>query len=346
MARYGKVIEVNSEPRRTTLAEPVLAGATRIKLDDVGILEWPSGQLSIYTEVRSYTVEDAIDGSVDDLDAEVTDVIEGWVALGSALDGSYEEDQIVNQYPKTWDPVAIVQTDDSDEYLSCRINDKLQDRLPTGVRDDLNTEQETVEIEESFGSWLVKDILGEESAGQSRVALADPGPVAVTSSDVNNPTVLMTANLDIPTEDHRVLFWASAEMSADDGTAFVVAMDDGDLDFPPGEFVLATFYGGGHDGAVYGGLNAWVGPSLVAPALYMPNTLLRDSGGILLPNGAYTGNIQQGAGAVNFLPTVLMPYTIDPPTPGLHRFRLTAWKTVGTSGNASVENGKIWMTVI
>lgn len=152
---------------------------------------------------------------------------------------------------------------------------------------------------------------------------------------------MVTIDLELVEED-RLLMWGSAELSADDGTSITVWFNDSGgavSDFADEDFPLATFTG----------TAGFTGPSYVAPAI--PQINLLGSGPIPLPNGKNTGNVQSGNASVGgaigsgYFPTAILPYNADPPTEGLHTFRLTASRTSPT-GACQVDNVKLWLAIV
>lgn len=156
------------------------------------------------------------------------------------------------------------------------------------------------------------------------------------------------AEVHIPSEDSRVLLWASAIMTVvDAGTSITVYFNDSDTsggtvsDFADEEFPLATFTGTAD----------FLGPSYVAPAL--PRINLLGLGAIALPNGLNTGNVESGDSSISgalgsgYFPSAILPYNDDPPTPGDHKFRITAKRTATAgSGVAAINNVKLWIMVL
>jgi hypothetical protein len=336
--REGKVLDVQRRALGTELAAPVLAGATSLELEDVEAMDLSSARsplLSIGFEIKGYTVDEAPDETIDELDDDdPPDAETGTVTLSSPLANGYDVDTRVLLYPRTVEQVALVELEDQPEPIPARIeNDDLRDRLATATRDDATAE--TVMVAQVDDEWFVMAMMGEPAAGRSR-AYAEGGVPLVTGTAAA-PDVVCTVPIEIPTDEHRVIMWASGFLSADPGVEVELAFDDLGIDFPAGEspypggsgyFPLVKFIGDA----------GFTGPSFVAPALPLIN--LSPGAPVTLPNGLTTGGVSS-----KFLPTSIMPYNADPPTPGLHFFRLVAYILSGV-GDASVENARFWATVI
>lgn len=334
----GKISQVKDEHVQTELTSDVAAGATTIEVEDVSEIS-PSGQVALLFDVYSYTRDDVADQEVDELDLDdEPDPDVGTLTLATPTVRDYVADTRVIQYPVTGDRVAYVVLEDQQEEIPARVQygTKLFDEIPTGTRDDPEL-AETVEITFRDGEWLVADLIGTDGPGVSRRYVEKLDPFVVTSTDEAEPDVVATLILEIPSSEHRLLFNASANLEAEDGVTLKLGFDDSGVDFVPGEFPLLTFYGGGYDGVTVGGHNAFTGPALVAPALAPIN--LRN-GSITLPNGHETGNVVS-----EYFPTLIAPYNLEPPTPGLHILRLTAFLPAAV-GAASVDTVRFWATVI
>lgn len=335
MAQFGKVTAVTEEPVGTTLAVAAVVGDTTITVDDVSKLAWPAGGLQIgddeTNELRIYTIADAASEDVDTIDSDDDeDVAEGIVNLFTfvgppALVNGYDVDTPVIQYPQVTEKIATVQLPDQEEELVLRVPQQLTDRLTTDIRVDLSGTtgtSETVELEESESEYVITDVIGEEGTGLSRGYAEVAGPLSITSTDDLNPDVVATVSIEIPTEQHRVIFSYFAELTAATGQSLSLGFDDAGFDFAVGELDIAI-----HNDVTSAGPHDAL-PLLPAAAQDTPYVRV---GGISVTAG------------LQALPTNFMPYTVTPPTPGLHTFRLVAYVSGGTG---TVANAHLWATVI
>jgi hypothetical protein len=150
---------------------------------------------------------------------------------------------------------------------------------------------------------------------------------------------IVSVEVEIPDTEARVLFWASGRLLAGVGTALTLEFNDtlsdaAVRDFPNGVFPLATFTG----------IEGFTGPAYVAPAL---DRIAIPSGPVTLPNGLETGSVSAGDGTPGsgYFPTLIMPYSDDPPTPGTHTYSIAAYRSAG-SGGAGLNFVKMWLMVL
>lgn len=323
----GKVTVVRELPLGTELAADAPAGSLSLLVEDVEAMEPQGGQLLLGLEGKTYTLDETPTEDSDELDLDdEPDAEQGTLTLATPLASDHFTDDRVLIFPKVYERWAWVDVEGQPEDLKCRISDELlnADKLPTGSRDASTSE--TVQIRHEEDEWIVSDLIGEQAAGRTR-AYAE-GSIALVTGTPADPDVVCQLAVDIPTEQHRVIWWASGYLSADDGVEVELAFDDDGIDFPVGSFPLVKFTGDP-------GFN---GPSFIAPALPLIN--LPPGVPVTLPNGLTTGGVSS-----KYLPTSIMPYNADPPTPGLHFFRLVAYVLSG-AGDASVDDARFWATVI
>lgn len=326
----AKVSAVRDRPLGSELEDAATAGDTEITVSDVEAMDWDAAQLQIGgdigpREVIAYTVPSAEDPEVDEIDLDDDpDLEEGSVSLAAPLANSYPEDTPVLLYPLTYERTAYTFAEGQDEVIAASVPDKLLDRILTGDRTDDTAE--TVDLVLEDDDWTVSDLVGEQGPGFAHGYAEHVASVDCSLATLVDPAVLVQVAVEIPTAEHRVLVWYSAEMSADDGTVMQLGLDDEDFDFSVASFDLATF----------SGTAGFTGPALVMPLLAQIN-LASETASVA---GQITGGFE-----TPYMPTVLMPYNLDPPTPGLHNFRLVASRLSGI-GACSIDNAKLWVTVV
>lgn len=341
----GKLADVEERRHGSELTRDHALGETSLEVEDLTGLASPGGAVSvIYDEARIlydnyfYTVPGEVEAEGFD-EIEIDDDPDpdaGTIDVVPPLARAYAEGAKVVQFPWVTERTAWVLLDDQEEEIPAVIDDALTERVDTGTV-DVHESAASVEVESSGSEARVTNLVAEETRGLARgyVELETSQPIGSTSPGI--PTVAAKIPIELPTRAHRLLFFASCDLYADDGVELHLGFDDGGVDFNPNEFPLAHFYGGGYDGVTVGGHNAFVGPAFVAPAIPIIN--LGNSGSITLPNGLFTGNVRS-----EYFPTLIAPYNREAPTPGLHIFRLTGYK-VG-AGVASVDTVRFWATVI
>lgn len=242
MPVYGKVVAVTEEPVGTTLHLQASPGNLTLSLEDVSQLLWPEGSLQIDgAETHHYSVDNLPDQNTDQLEAieSATDIAQGTVTLASAVGDTYPPDTVVTQYPDVIEKLVTVMIPGQQEELVLRVPQHLTDRLPTGIRTDpdgigIDSDGETVELEQRDDDWLIVDLVTQAGVGQSRGYISTATPRTVTATSSATPTVLLTLPIEIPTVQHRILVWYSWIVSTSSlagGESVFLGLDDSGDDF-------------------------------------------------------------------------------------------------------------------
>jgi hypothetical protein len=146
---HGHVVAVTSELDGDTLAADATASATVITLEDVSPFAETGGQAYIDDGTNNEIVEySSVDPDADTMT----------IPLGLA--NGYAAETPVVTYPPTRIRTARVRLDDDDDApLLARVPYSMIALLPVGIREFGG---ESVIIELVRGSWVIKDVLGEE----------------------------------------------------------------------------------------------------------------------------------------------------------------------------------------
>lgn len=145
IVEHGIVVEVREVVAGDELAADVLAGATSLSLGDAVDFNEDGGLLLLGSEVLTYTSAD--------LETDTVTLAVGPVAGHSAGDP-------VQPYPTIRERLAVVDLGDDGDAVSCRVPHSLYDRLPEGIRDELDPEAVSVVLDGS--EWVVSDVMGRQ----------------------------------------------------------------------------------------------------------------------------------------------------------------------------------------
>lgn len=190
---HGFVAAVTSKLDGDTLAVAATALDTVIYLEDASPFAEDGGSAFIDDGTNS---EELVYLSVDlDTDSMTLDV---------GLTNSYAIETEVTVYPETRTRVAEVRLDDDDDdgLITARVPYSMIPFLPTGIRDQGG---ESVVVELLRGSWVIRDVLGEEPVVEGASAVdTTPPPVpenVVTLQDKDAVICDWTDPLDVADVD-------------------------------------------------------------------------------------------------------------------------------------------------
>lgn len=162
MSEYGRVLAVSREPRSDLLLEQAVAGATSLEVDDTSDFADNGGLLRITDP----------EGTTEDVRYLAPDRDLDLLPLENALANTYDEGSEVIPLPVRNHRVAYVQLDDPDSLpIRARVPYAMRQQLPLGIRGDELAEDETeirapenVIVDLVGGDWVVRDIVGTETA--------------------------------------------------------------------------------------------------------------------------------------------------------------------------------------
>lgn len=162
MSEFGRVLAVSREPRGDQLAVAAVVNDTVLFLEDASDFSEKGGKAQVTDP----------EGATEEVRYQAVDLTADTITLTNGILNAYEEGSEVKPIPTRNSRVAYVQLDDPDSLpIRATVPFAMRQQLPLGIRGDELAEDETeirapenVIVDITAGNWVVRDIVGIETA--------------------------------------------------------------------------------------------------------------------------------------------------------------------------------------